>query len=76
MIEQYSKKYDFIFMEAAAMNKFSDARELMPFADKVITVMSADSPIGNEDKDTLEFLRGLNGKLLGGILNMVDLKNI
>ena len=76
VIEQYSKKYDFIFMEAAAMNKFSDARELMPFADKVITVMSAESPIGNEDKDTLEFLRGLNGKMLGGILNMVDLKNI
>ncbi|MBI1223722.1 MAG: hypothetical protein GC192_00680 [Bacteroidetes bacterium] len=76
VIEQYSKKYDFIFMEAAAMNKFSDARELLPFADKAIVVMSAESPIGNEDKDTLEFLRGMNGKMLGGILNMVDLKSI
>jgi uncharacterized protein involved in exopolysaccharide biosynthesis/Mrp family chromosome partitioning ATPase len=76
VIEQYSKKYDFIFMEAAAMNKFSDARELMPFVDKVIAVMSAESPIGNEDKDTLDFLRGMNGKMLGGVLNMVDLKNI
>lgn len=76
IIEQYSKKYDFIFLEAASMNKFSDARELMPFVDKVITVMSAESPIGNEDKDTLDLLRGMDGKLLGGILNMVDLKNI
>lgn len=76
VIEQYSKKYDFIFMEAAAMNQFSDARELLPFADKAIVVMSAESPIGNEDKDTLDFLRGMNGKMLGGILNMVDLKNI
>jgi len=76
VIDQYAKKYDFIFMEAAAMNKFSDARELMPFVDKIITVMSAESPIGNEDKDTLEFLRNMNGKMLGGILNMVDLKNI
>ncbi len=76
VIEQYSKKYDFIFMEAAAMNKFSDARELLPFADKAIVVMSAESPIGNEDKDTLDFLRGMNGKMLGGILNMVDPKSI
>ncbi len=76
VIEQYSKKYDFVFLEAAAMNKFSDARELMPFIDKVVAVMSAESPIGNEDKDTLDFLRGLNGKMLGGILNKVDLKNL
>jgi len=76
VIEQYSKKYDFVFLEAAAMNKFSDARELMPFVDKVVAVMSAESPIGNEDKDTLDFLRGLNGKMLGGILNKVDLKNL
>lgn len=76
VIEQYAKKYDFIFMEAAAMNKFSDARELMPFADKVVVVMSAESPVGNEDKDSLEFLRGIEDKMLGGILNKVDLKNI
>lgn len=76
VIEQYSKKYDFIFMESAAMNKFSDARELMPFVDKVVVVMSAESPIGNEDKDTLAYLRELDGKMLGGILNKVDLKNI
>ncbi len=76
VIEQYSKKYDFIFMEGASMNKYSDARELMPFVDKVVVVMSAESPIGNEDKDTLDFLRGMNGKMLGGILNKVDMKNI
>ncbi|MCC6725604.1 MAG: hypothetical protein IT258_13940 [Saprospiraceae bacterium] len=76
VIEQYAKKYDFIFMEAAAMNKYSDARELMPFVDKVVVVMSAESPVGNEDKDSLEFLRSLEDKVVGGILNKVDLKNI
>ncbi|MBI5917420.1 MAG: hypothetical protein HY842_18790 [Bacteroidetes bacterium] len=76
VIEQYSKKYDFIFLEAAAMNKYSDARELLPFVDKLVAVMSAESPIGNADKDTLEFLKLMNGKMLGGILNNVDLKNI
>lgn len=76
VLEVYAKKYDFIFLEAAAMNKFSDARELLPFVDKVVAVVSAESPIGNADKDTMDFLRGMNGKMLGGILNNVDLKNI
>ncbi|MEK7257510.1 MAG: hypothetical protein AAB316_22335, partial [Bacteroidota bacterium] len=76
VIEQYGKKYDFIFLEAAAMNDFADARELMPYAEKVVTIISALSPIGNADKDTIEFLQSMNGKMLGGILNNVDLKNL
>ncbi len=76
VIEQYAKKYDYIFMEAAAMNKYSDARELMPFADKMVVVMSAESPLGSEDKDTMTYLNGLKDKLLGGILNKVDIKNV
>jgi polysaccharide biosynthesis transport protein len=72
----YAAKYDFILMEAAAMNRFADARELMGFAEKVVAVFSSRSAITNADKETLEFLQNLNGKLLGGILNNVDLKNL
>ena len=76
VIEKYKKQYDFVFMEAAAMNDYSDARELMPFADKVVGVFSSQTPIGSPDKETIELLRNTNGKILGGILNNVDLKNI
>lgn len=76
VIEAYKKKYDFIFMEAAAMNQYSDARELLPYVEKLAVVFSAESPIGNPDKDTLEYLKGMNGKMFGGIHNNVDLKNI
>jgi Mrp family chromosome partitioning ATPase/uncharacterized protein involved in exopolysaccharide biosynthesis len=76
IIEQYGRKYDFIFLEAAAINKFSDARELIPFVEKVVAVVSAEEPFGASDKDTMEFLRSLDDKMLGGILNKVDLKNI
>jgi uncharacterized protein involved in exopolysaccharide biosynthesis/Mrp family chromosome partitioning ATPase len=76
VMEQYGRKYDFIFMEAAALNKFSDGRELLNFAEKIIAVFSTQMPISNADKDTFEFLRSLNGKMLGGILNNVDLKNL
>ncbi|MEO1260081.1 MAG: hypothetical protein AAFZ15_14905 [Bacteroidota bacterium] len=72
----YKKKYDFIFMESAAMNKFSDARELLPYTDKLAVVFSAESPMGNADNDTLDYLQGMNGKMFGGILNNVDMKNI
>ena len=76
VIEAYKRKYDFIFMEAAAMNQYSDARELLPYIEKLAVVFSAESPIGNNDKDTLEYLRNMNGKMFGGIHNNVDLKNI
>ena len=76
IIDAYSKKFDFIFLEAAAMNKFSDARELLPYVEKLAVVFSSESPIGNADKDTLEYLTSMNGKMFGGILNKVDLKNI
>ncbi|MFT4758436.1 MAG: succinoglycan biosynthesis transport protein ExoP [Paraglaciecola sp.] len=75
-IESYKAKYDYVFFEAASMNNYSDAAELAPFADKVIGVFSADSPLGNVDNETIEALRQSGGKFLGGVLNNVDLKNI
>lgn len=76
VMNAYKKKYDFIFMESAAMNKYSDARELLPYTEKLAVVFSAESPIGSTDKNTLDYLKGMNGKMFGGILNNVDLKNI
>jgi len=76
IMQNYKAKYDYVFFEAAAMNNFSDAAELAPFADKIIGVFSADSPLGNVDNETIEALRLSGGKFLGGVLNNVDLKNI
>ncbi len=76
VIQSYSEKYDFIFLEAASMNKFSDGRELAPFVEKVVAIISAESSIGSADKDSLDFLKTMDDKMLGGILNRVDLKNL
>ena len=76
VIQGYGRKYDFIFLEAASMNKYSDARELIPYVEKVVAVISSESSNGHVDKDSLEFLRSLDNKMLGGILNKVDLKNL
>ncbi len=76
IMADYRERYDFIFLEAAAMNKYSDAMELLPYVEKLAVVFSADSSIGSADKTTMEYLKTMNGKMLGGILNNIDLKNI
>jgi polysaccharide biosynthesis transport protein len=75
-INEFGKNYDYIFFEAAPLNNYSDARELIDFTDKVVVVFDATTNLSNEDSNSLEFLKNLNGKMLGGILNKVDLKNL
>lgn len=76
VMKNYSNKYDYIFMEAASMNQYSDALELLPYVDKTIAVFSAESAIDDSGKNTIDFLRHSDSKFLGGVLNQVDLKNI
>lgn len=70
------ESYDYIFMEAAAMNVYSDARELAPFADKVIAIFNAGSTIKSIDQESIAYLQGMDGKFAGSVLTEVDLKNI
>ncbi|WP_295124221.1 Wzz/FepE/Etk N-terminal domain-containing protein [uncultured Chitinophaga sp.] len=69
-------EYDFIFMEGPALNNRADSKELLRYADTVISVVSARSTIKQTDKETIAFLQGLNGKYTGAILNYVELENI
>lgn len=68
--------YDYIFLEAAALNSYSDARELVQFADRVIAVFNASSVLKSADSESLEFLQGMNGKFAGSVLTDVDIKNM
>lgn len=64
--------YDIILLEAAALNQFSDAQELAPFAQKVLAVFNAGSTLGNTDKESIAFLRSLGDKFAGSVLTEVD----
>jgi len=68
--------FDYIFMEAAPLNQYSDALELAPFADKVVAVFNAASVINARDKVSLEYLRGLGDQFGGAIIAAVDTKNL
>lgn len=76
MISRLRESYDYILMEGACLNDFSDTKELMDYADKVITVFSAESTISQLDKESITFIKNLNGAFMGAILNKVDEKNV
>lgn len=68
-LAELHQHYDFVLMEAAAMNEYSDTQELVPFADKVLAVFNAHSVLKATDKASIQYLRGLNSKFAGSILS-------
>ena len=75
-IQKLESNYDYIFLEAASLNKYSDGKELAEFVDKVIAVFAAESEIRQVDRNSINYLKSMGGKFLGGVLNRVDLKNL
>lgn len=73
-IYDLGKDYDYIFLEAACLNKYSDARELVDFTDKVIPVFDASTTVTQADEEGINFFRNLGNNLLGCVLNKTDLK--
>lgn len=76
MISQLRDRYDYILMEGASLNEYSDTKELIAFVDKVVVVFSAGSTLKQIDRESISFIRTLNSTFLGAILNKVDIKNV
>jgi succinoglycan biosynthesis transport protein ExoP len=76
MIENLTLEYDHIIMEGPSLNEYSDTKELVEFADKVLTVFDAHSTLNNLDRDSIKYLKTLKPKLIGSLLNKVDLKDL
>jgi Mrp family chromosome partitioning ATPase len=75
-LKDLREHYDYIFFESAALNEFSDAQELEPFADKVIAVFNARSVIRPADKDSIQYLQSIGDKFAGAVLTEVDARNM
>ncbi len=71
LLKWLRNRYDYIILEGASLNDFSDSRELVHFVDLVLPVFSAEAAITEEDKESLHFLRHLTGKLGPAVLNRV-----
>jgi Mrp family chromosome partitioning ATPase len=76
MIRKLSETYDYILLEGASLNNYSDTKELVDYSDKVLAVFSAESILKQIDRDSINYLSSLNGKLMGAVLNKVDTKDL
>ncbi|RAW01358.1 exopolysaccharide transport family protein [Pseudochryseolinea flava] len=76
MIRKLSETYDYIIMEGAALNNYSDTKELVDYSDKVLSVFSAESVIKQLDRESIDYLKDLNGKFMGAVLNKINTKEL
>jgi polysaccharide biosynthesis transport protein len=74
MIQDLSSRYDCVIMEGPALNDYSDSKELIDYADKVIPVFSASASLNNRDRESIKYFKSINGKLMGTVLNKVQFK--
>ncbi len=76
MLANISEDYDYVFMEGASMNDYSDTKELMGYAEKVISIFSAQTSLSQIDMESIKFLKSLKHKILGTALNQVEVKDM
>jgi len=75
-LKRLGEKYDYVFMEGAALNEYADTKELIDFSDNVLAVFNSDSTLRQADNDSVAFLKGLGDKYGGSILNRINRKNM
>lgn len=75
-LPQFLKKYDFIFMEGAPLNGYTDTKELVQYADGVLAIFAATSELKQADKESIKFFGTIKDKFLGAVLNKVDDENL
>ena len=76
LMEELKHHYDYIFMEGASLNDYSDTKELIRYAEKVVAIFSAQSVLKQLDKDSIRYLKELNGRLMGAVVNKVEHKDL
>jgi len=69
-------EFDYIIMEGAALNDFSDSQELAIYAESVFTIFSANSTVTHADDKSIKFIAALGDRNKGTILNNVQKENI
>ncbi len=71
-LPQLKSYYDFILMEGAPLNDYTDTKELEKYAERVIAVFNSTASLKQNDKDSIQFLQSLGDKFLGAVLNNIS----
>jgi uncharacterized protein involved in exopolysaccharide biosynthesis/Mrp family chromosome partitioning ATPase len=75
-LNELKASYDYIFLEGAPLNEFSDTKELLPYVEGLIAVFSSESDFTAADKESIKFLEENRDKFIGAILNKVEDNNL
>lgn len=75
-LQEFLQQYDFILLEGAPLNGFTDTKELSQYADGILAIFSATAEIKPADKESIKYFRTVKSKFLGAVLNKVDNKDI
>lgn len=67
-------KYDIIIIETPPLSSLNKSKEWLLFTNKVVSIYEANKGIAKWQKDDVEYLRNINGKFAGWVLNKTDPK--
>jgi succinoglycan biosynthesis transport protein ExoP len=76
LITMLADSFDYILLEGAALNDYSDTKELVRYADKVVAVFSAETGIKQQDRESIHYLKSLGKKFGGVVLNRINTKDL
>ena len=63
--------FDIIIIETAPLNALNKSKEWLLFADKVVGLFGTGQSLNEDKEDHIEYLKTLNGKFIGWVLNKV-----
>lgn len=78
LLIELSDDYDHILMEGPPLNEYADSQELSSFAAKILPIFSASESIDGADMVSVDYFKKLEaqGKLMGAVLNKVEMSNL
>lgn len=66
-----AEKFDIIIIETAPLDTLNKSKEWLLFAEKAVGVFAASQSISADKEDHIDYLKSLNGKFIGWMLNKV-----
>jgi capsular polysaccharide biosynthesis protein/Mrp family chromosome partitioning ATPase len=74
-LNELKLKYDIIIIETPPLSSLNKSKEWLLFANKIISVFEAGKSIKKSQKEDIKFLKKLNGKFAGWILNKANIQD-
>ena len=70
-LEEFKSIFDIIIIETAPLEFMSKSKEWLLFTDKILALMEANQSIRGSRKQQINYLKSLDGRFVGWILNKV-----